>query len=134
MSKNPIDEHVGNRVRLRRLFLGMSQDDLGTPLGVTFQQIQKYEKGTNRIGAGRLFDISKVLKVDIDYFYDGVAEDNGVYSLAEKQKAFKHEEVIEERNNRETIALINAYYSIQSPKVRKQALDMIKTLSKAEAA
>ncbi len=66
---NPIDVHVGSRVRLRRMLLGVSQEKLGEQLGLTFQQVQKYEKGVNRIGASRLFDLSKVLSVPIDYFY-----------------------------------------------------------------
>ena len=69
---NPIDAQVGNRVRLRRMLIGMSQERLGELLGLTFQQVQKYEKGVNRIGAGRLFDVSRILGVSIDYFYEGV--------------------------------------------------------------
>jgi len=69
---NPIDAQVGNRVRLRRMLIGMSQERLGELLGLTFQQVQKYEKGVNRIGAGRLFEVSRILGVNIDYFYEGV--------------------------------------------------------------
>src|ERR1700740_2478623 len=67
---NPIDVHVGSRVRLRRMLMGMSQEKLGEHLGLTFQQIQKYEKGINRIGASRLFDLSKVLAVPVQFFYE----------------------------------------------------------------
>ena len=67
---NPIDVHVGSRVRLRRMLLGMSQEKLGEHLGLTFQQIQKYEKGINRIGASRLFDLSNVLGVPVQFFYE----------------------------------------------------------------
>ena len=70
---NPIDAQVGNRVRIRRMLIGMSQEKLGDLLGLTFQQVQKYEKGVNRIGAGRLFEISRILGVPIDFFYEGVA-------------------------------------------------------------
>src|ERR1700759_2384154 len=69
---NPIDVQVGNRVRIRRMLIGMSQEKLGDLLGLTFQQVQKYEKGVNRIGAGRLYEISRILGVPIDFFYDGV--------------------------------------------------------------
>src|ERR1700754_2159366 len=69
---NPVDMQVGNRVRIRRMLIGMSQERLGELLGLTFQQVQKYEKGVNRIGAGRLFDVSRILGVPIDYFYEGV--------------------------------------------------------------
>src|SRR6201992_2248839 len=69
---NPIDGQVGNRVRIRRMLIGMSQERLGDLLGLTFQQVQKYEKGVNRIGAGRLFEVARILGVPIDYFYEGV--------------------------------------------------------------
>src|ERR1700742_218820 len=71
---NPIDIQVGNRVRIRRMLIGMSQERLGDLLGLTFQQVQKYEKGVNRIGAGRLFEVSRILGVPIDFFYDGINE------------------------------------------------------------
>src|SRR3954470_22363283 len=70
---NPIDIQVGNRVRIRRMLIGMSQERLGDLLGLTFQQVQKYEKGVNRIGAGRLFEVSRILNVPVDFFYEGVA-------------------------------------------------------------
>src|SRR5277367_711039 len=71
---NPIDIQVGNRVRIRRMLIGMSQERLGDLLGLTFQQVQKYEKGVNRIGAGRLFDVSRILGVPIEFFYEGATE------------------------------------------------------------
>ena len=70
---NPIDIQVGNRVRIRRMLIGMSQEKLGDMLGLTFQQVQKYEKGVNRIGAGRLFEVSRILNVPVDFFYEGVS-------------------------------------------------------------
>src|ERR1700759_4282435 len=70
---NPVDAQVGNRVRIRRMLIGMSQEKLGDLLGLTFQQVQKYEKGVNRIGAGRLYEIARILGVPIDFFYDGMA-------------------------------------------------------------
>src|SRR5271154_7500275 len=74
---NPIDIQVGNRVRIRRMLIGMSQERLGDLLDLTFQQVQKYEKGVNRIGAGRLFEVSRILGVPIDYFYEGVSNQMG---------------------------------------------------------
>src|SRR5271170_2175076 len=71
---NPIDAQVGNRIRLRRMLIGMSQEKLGELLGLTFQQVQKYEKGVNRIGAGRLYQVAHILGVQIAYFYEGVIE------------------------------------------------------------
>src|ERR1700677_4898264 len=75
---NPIDAQVGNRVRIKRMLIGMSQEKLGDMLGLTFQQVQKYEKGVNRIGAGRLYEISRILGVPIDFFYEGVAPEGSV--------------------------------------------------------
>src|SRR5207302_4903272 len=74
---NPIDIQVGNRVRIRRMLIGMSQERLGDLLGLTFQQVQKYEKGVNRIGAGRLFEVARILNVPVDFFYEGVADAPG---------------------------------------------------------
>src|ERR1700724_1021050 len=70
---NPVDLLVGNRVRIRRMLIGMSQERLGELLGLTFQQVQKYEKGVNRIGAGRLFEVSRILNVPVDFFYEGLS-------------------------------------------------------------
>jgi transcriptional regulator with XRE-family HTH domain len=80
---NPVDIQVGNRVRIRRMLIGMSQERLGELLSLTFQQVQKYEKGVNRIGAGRLFDVSRILGVPIDYFYEGVGAQLGREGFAE---------------------------------------------------
>ena len=76
-SPNPIDVHVGSRVKLRRTLLGLSQEKLGEAIGLTFQQVQKYERGLNRIGASRLFDISKVLEVPVGFFYEDMDKDVG---------------------------------------------------------
>src|SRR3984893_3245032 len=74
---NPVDTQVGNRVRIRRMLIGMSQEKLGDLLGLTFQQVQKYEKGVNRIGAGRVFQVSRILNVPVDFFYEGVNAASG---------------------------------------------------------
>jgi transcriptional regulator with XRE-family HTH domain len=81
---NPVDKHVGSRVRMRRRMLAMSQGKLGDALGVTFQQVQKYEKGTNRIGAGRLQEISHILQVPIAFFYEGAIERIGAGEIGSK--------------------------------------------------
>src|ERR1700756_5679501 len=75
---NPIDTQVGNRVRIRRMLIGMSQEKLGDLLGLTFQQVQKYEKGVNRIGAGRLYEVARILNVPVDFFYEGVGDAPGL--------------------------------------------------------
>ncbi len=129
---SPIDIQVGNRVRLRRMLIGMSQEKLGELLGLTFQQVQKYEKGVNRIGAGRLFQVAHILSVPIDYFYEGlngetqpgVATDSGAASPP----------VMEFLSSGEGLQLTLAFMKIKDPKVRKRVLDLVKTLSAEEEA
>ena len=128
MSANPIDIHVGKRLRLRRTVTGISQEKLAEMLGITFQQVQKYEKGVNRIGSSRLFDIAKSLSVPVNFFFDEyeAANTGGKYALAEDAAAFEHED---NTKNRETLTLVKAYYQISDPKVRKKALELIKSLA-----
>jgi len=130
MSANPIDIHVGKRLRLRRSVTGVSQEKLAEMLGITFQQVQKYEKGVNRIGSSRLFDIAKSLGVPVNFFFDEYSESSGgaagKYALAEETAEFAHEE---NTKSRETMALVKAYYQISDPKVRKKALELIKSLA-----
>lgn len=123
---NPIDVQVGNRVRIRRMLMGMSQERLGDTLGLTFQQIQKYEKGINRIGAGRLFEIARILGVSIDYFYDGV-------SAATEEPAEGTPPVMAFVSSGEGLQLSLAFMKIRDPKVRKRVLDLVKSLSEEEA-
>lgn len=86
---HPVDKHVGRRVCEKRLALGYNQSDLGRALGLTFQQIQKYEKGVNRISASKLFDIARFFKVDVGYFFEGLAE--GAPGVAEEGAAYEHD-------------------------------------------
>ena len=124
---NPIDAQVGNRVRIRRMLIGMSQEKLGDLLGLTFQQVQKYEKGVNRIGAGRLFEIARILGVPIDFFYDGVA--SSADTLASAAPA-----VMEFVSSGEGLQLSLAFMKIKDPKVRKRVLDLVKSLADEEEA
>ena len=123
---NPIDIQVGNRVRIRRMLIGMSQERLGDLLGLTFQQVQKYEKGVNRIGAGRLFEVSRILNVPVDFFYEGVAA-----QLAgnEQENAAP---VMEFVSSGEGLQLSLAFMKIKDTKVRKRVLDLVKSLSEEE--
>ncbi len=140
---SPIDIHVGSRVRLRRTLLGMSQERLGDALGLTFQQVQKYERGVNRVGASRLFDISRVLDVPISYFFDDMPEGMSetpvsgprgrMYGFAEAQEPFAPG-VDDHMNKRETLELVRAYYRITDPAVRKRMFDLMKSLAPQEAA
>ena len=126
---NPVDIHVGSRVRLRRTMTGMSQEKLGEHLGITFQQIQKYEKGTNRIGASRLQNISEVLTVPVAFFFEGL--DNppvGANGLQEPGSEFLHDSY----NSSEILQLSRAFARIADPKVRRRVLDLVRSLAAVE--
>lgn len=127
---NPIDVHVGARVRLRRTLLGMSQEKLGEALGLTFQQVQKYERGANRIGASRLYDLSRVLDVPIAYFYEDMGDD--VIAASPRHMVVATEDPPDMESGlmvqRETLDLVRAYYRIRDPEVRKQVHDLAQAL------
>lgn len=125
---NPIDIQVGNRVRIRRMLIGMSQERLGDLLGLTFQQVQKYEKGVNRIGAGRLFEVSRILNVPIDFFYEGVNTLLGQPGATEPDGA----PVMEFVSSGEGLQLSLAFMKIKDAKVRKRVLDLVKSLAEDE--
>ncbi len=136
---SPIDTHVGARIRLRRTMLGMSQERLGEALGLTFQQVQKYERGVNRVGASRLFDLSRVLDVPISFFFDDMSDAgaqaaaplgtalSGRRSLgfADQQDGFGDEML----HRRETLELVRAYYRISDPNQRKTVFALIKSMA-----
>jgi transcriptional regulator with XRE-family HTH domain len=122
---NPIDAQVGNRVRLRRMLIGMSQERLGELLGLTFQQVQKYEKGVNRIGAGRLFEVARILGVPIDYFYEGVSPQLGG-GFAENEAS---PPVMEFVSSGEGLQLSLAFMKIKDPKLRKRVLELVKQMA-----
>jgi transcriptional regulator with XRE-family HTH domain len=124
---NPIDVQVGNRVRIRRMLIGMSQERLGDLLGLTFQQVQKYEKGVNRIGAGRLFEVSRILNVPVDFFYEGV---NATPTSANEQESAP---VMEFVSSGEGLQLSLAFMKIKDAKVRKRVLDLVKSLAEEES-
>jgi transcriptional regulator with XRE-family HTH domain len=136
---SPIDVHVGSRIRLRRTLLGMSQERLGEALGLTFQQVQKYERGVNRVGASRLFDLSRVLDVPISFFFDDLPEGSGgpggglgglggsrrTFGFADQQDAFGDDLL----HRRETLELVRAYYRISDPNQRKQVFNLVKSMA-----
>jgi len=125
---NPVDQHVGSRVRLRRMLLGMSQERLGESMGLTFQQVQKYEKGVNRIGASRLFQISKILDVPVQFFFEEASHVDGrrAPGMAE---ADSETFILEFLNSREGLELNRAFVKIADPKVRKSVVDLVRALS-----
>jgi transcriptional regulator with XRE-family HTH domain len=126
---NPIDIQVGNRVRIRRMLIGMSQERLGDLLGLTFQQVQKYEKGVNRIGAGRLFEVARILNVPVDFFYEGLSAEPGPAGASEAESA----PVMEFVSSGEGLQLSLAFMKIKEAKVRKRVLDLVKSLAEEEA-
>lgn len=125
---HPIDIHVGSRVKLRRNYLGMSQEKLGKAIGLTFQQVQKYEKGTNRVGASRLFELSQVLSVPVSYFYEGAPTFGTGIGLEEETDSYEPDPM----SKRETLDLIRAYYSIEDKTVRKRILDLVRSMSNSQ--
>jgi transcriptional regulator with XRE-family HTH domain len=130
---NPIDKHVGSRVRMRRILLGLSQERLGEALGLTFQQVQKYEKGTNRIGASRLQQISKILQVPPSFFFEGapVTEDVMPAGFAEPVSSAY---VVDFLSSVEGIQLNKAFASIKDSRLRKRVLDLVVALAEPDDA
>lgn len=129
---NPVDAHVGSRVRLRRMLLGMSQERLGESMGLTFQQVQKYEKGVNRIGASRLFQISKILDVPVQFFFEE-APQVGSDTRAGQAKGLAEPDseafILEFLNSREGLELNRAFVKIADSKVRKSIVDLVRALA-----
>jgi transcriptional regulator with XRE-family HTH domain len=128
---NPVDVHVGSRVRLRRMLLGMSQEKLGEHLGLTFQQVQKYEKGVNRIGASRLFELAKVLGVPVQFFYDEAPAHMSV--VAELANGFAEQPgesyVVEFLGTREGLELNKAFARITDPRLRRAVVDLVRAMA-----
>ena len=123
------DAYIGKRLRLRRTMLKMSQDDLASVIGVTFQQIQKYESGVNRISASRLFLIAKVLSVDVSFFFDGLEKDVPATKIFDKPYGVSEEEIsFDPMYDNETLQLVNAYWKVQDDEKRKKILDFITTM------
>ena len=136
---NPIDVHVGKRIRLRRTILHITQQQMADMLGLTFQQVQKYEKGMNRVGASRLWDISKVLEVPMGFFFEDM--DNTVALKSPMMLNSKMDFNVEENHpfdddpmkKAETLELVRAYYKIPNRKIAKNLFDLIVALSKSTA-
>ncbi len=133
---SPIDLHVGSRVRFRRMLLGMSQERLGEQLGLTFQQVQKYEKGTNRIGASRLYDLAKVLGVKVSFFYEeapghlgmGKADGDGAGAAGFSEMPAETY-AADYLGTREGLELNKAFARISDPKVRRTIVELIRSLA-----
>ncbi|WP_022733743.1 helix-turn-helix domain-containing protein [Thalassospira lucentensis] len=133
---NPVDIHVGARVRLRRTLLGMSQEKLGEAIGLTFQQVQKYERGANRVGASRLYDLSRVLEVPVSFFFDDMPDEISSKSVHERREMSESPDPFDNdpMNRRETLELVRAYYRITDPNQRKKVFELVKSMGAIAAA
>jgi transcriptional regulator with XRE-family HTH domain len=131
-----IDIHVGARLRQRRTLLGMSQEKLGEALGLTFQQVQKYERGANRIGAGRLHQIADVLGVSVAYFFEEMpARRSGAAELQPGTAAVEARHGADDQMaRRETLELVRAYYRIADPRLRRRLYDLVKAIGRLSPA
>jgi transcriptional regulator with XRE-family HTH domain len=130
---NPIDKHVGSRVRMRRMMLGMSQEKLGDALGLTFQQVQKYEKGTNRIGASRLQQISQILQVPVAFFFEGAPIISGEFEpLSGMQEAPSPAYVSDFLATSDGLSLTKAFMRIKDAKLRRRIVDLVQQIAGEE--
>jgi transcriptional regulator with XRE-family HTH domain len=125
---NPVDKHVGSRVRMRRMMLGMSQEKLGNSLGLTFQQVQKYEKGTNRIGASRLQQISHILQVPVSFFFEGAPAVAGarVEGMSEAPSPAYVSDFLATSDG---LALTKAFMRIADSKLRRRIVELVEQIA-----
>ena len=135
-NNNAIDLHVGQRLRLCRALLGMSQEQLGTELNITFQQVQKYERGANWVSASRLWDISQILDIPISYFFDDMSnitmQSSPMHVSRGDQKLVINNGVSKDpMARRETLELVRTYHSIEKPLVRKRVVEIVKSIATA---
>jgi transcriptional regulator with XRE-family HTH domain len=128
---HPVDIHVGRRLRSQRMLKGLSQEKLAESLGITFQQIQKYENGTNRLSASRLFLVSQALDIGLGYFFEGLTGQVEVSPLQVAEKKADMSDAGSLLNSRESIELMRAYQQIQDPAARKQLVEIARNLAKA---
>jgi transcriptional regulator with XRE-family HTH domain len=126
---NPIDKHVGSRVRMRRMMLSMSQEKLGDALGLTFQQVQKYEKGTNRIGASRLQQISHILQVPVAFFFEGAPNLSATHAGDGMKEAPSPAYVSDFLATSEGLALTKAFMRIKDAKLRRRIVDLVEEIA-----
>ena len=125
---NPIDVHVGSRLRMRRMLVGMSQEKLGESLEVTFQQVQKYERGANRISASRLFDISHILDVPVQYFFDDIKPARR-RKKSQRRKHVDTAQVVSFLSTSDGAQLIRTFSEIDNAQIRRNIIDLVKSIS-----
>jgi transcriptional regulator with XRE-family HTH domain len=126
---NPIDKHVGSRVRMRRMMLSMSQEKLGDALGLTFQQVQKYEKGTNRIGASRLQQISNILQAPVAFFFEGAPDLAGARAQGSANDALSPAYISDFLATSDGLALTKAFMRITDAKLRRRIVDLVEQIA-----
>jgi transcriptional regulator with XRE-family HTH domain len=126
---HPVDIHVGSRIRMRRTLLGLSQEKLGDALGLTFQQVQKYERGANRVGSSRLFEISRILDVPVSFFFEDMPGDVAAAATAQQADPTGESTQRDPLAKRETLELVRAYYRIGDPRVRKRIFELMKAIA-----
>lgn len=132
---HPVDIYVGRRLRLKRTILGLSQESIGKAIGVTFQQIQKYERGVNRMGSSRLYEFGRLMSVPVSYFFEGFENDQnglpagGKYTVAGMAESPASEFEHEKLTSRETLEMMRAYYRITDPAVRKRVYELVKSIA-----
>lgn len=131
---NPIDRHVGSRVRMRRVLVGMSQEKLGEALSLTFQQVQKYEKGTNRIGASRLQQISRILGVPVEYFFEGAPQSQDRIAVNGFGEVADTTYVADFLATNEGVQLNKAFVRIKDPKLRRKVVELVSAMAGDELA
>jgi transcriptional regulator with XRE-family HTH domain len=129
---NPIDKHVGSRVRMRRMMLGMSQEKLGDALGLTFQQVQKYEKGTNRIGASRLQQIAHILQVPVSFFFEGAPHAPGGHATVGMSEAPSPAYVSDFLATSDGLSLTKSFMRIKNSKLRRRIVDLVEQIAGEE--
>jgi transcriptional regulator with XRE-family HTH domain len=129
---NPIDKHVGSRVRMRRMMLGMSQEKLGDALGLTFQQVQKYEKGTNRIGASRLQQIAHILQVPVSFFFEGAPNSPSSHMSAGMSEAPSPAYVSDFLATSDGLSLTKSFMKIKNSKLRRRIVDLVEQIAGEE--
>jgi transcriptional regulator with XRE-family HTH domain len=126
---NPIDKHVGSRVRMRRMMMSMSQEKLGDALGLTFQQVQKYEKGTNRIGASRLQHIAQILQVPVSFFFEGAPNMPGHTGMGEAPSPAYVSDFLATSDG---LSLTKSFMKVKSSKLRRRIVELVEQLAESQ--
>lgn len=125
---HPVDAHVGKRLRQRRVAIGLTQDKLAKAVGITFQQVQKYERGTNRIVASRLYELAQVLRVSVEYFFEGFGAEASMTS-SQLPGTENRKSVEDAMGERETLSLVRAFHRISNDLVRRRLAELIRSLA-----